>query len=175
VSLLQSWVRRPRRCSIVSWQHGVYNADPHPGNYRFAPDGRVTLLDFGCVKRFSPDFIRGWKRIARAVLADDLRGFEAAWRDAGFVGRSRNFDFAHQLAAMRFLYKPALTAAPFRFTHEYVAEVHDRLAFKNANKLKLALPPDWLFVNRLQFGLFSVLAHLGASVRYDILFRDALT
>ncbi len=161
-------------CFHSLWRHGVYNADPHPGNYRFAPDGTVTLLDFGCVKHFTPEFITGWKRIARAVLADDLAAFTRAWTDAGFVGRARKFDFAHQLAAMRFLYQPALTAAPYRFTHAYVAEVHDRLAFKNVNKLKLALPPAWLFVNRLQFGLFSVLAHLGATVRYDRLFREAL-
>ncbi len=163
-----------RACFGSLFGHGVYNADPHPGNYRFAADGRVTLLDFGCVKHFSPEFITGWKRIARAVLDDDRAAFRRAWTDAGFVGRARRFDFDHQLEAMRFLYRPMLSTDPFRFTHDYVAEVHDRLAFKNANKLRLALPPDWLFVNRLQFGLFSVLAHLGATVRFGRLFRDAL-
>ena len=28
---------------------GVFNADPHPGNYFFHPGGKVTFLDFGCV------------------------------------------------------------------------------------------------------------------------------
>jgi predicted unusual protein kinase regulating ubiquinone biosynthesis (AarF/ABC1/UbiB family) len=163
-----------RACFVSLFRHGVYNADPHPGNYRFAPDGRVTLLDFGCVKQFTPAFIAGWKRIARAVLDDDRAAFRRAWTDAGFVGRARRFDFDHQLAAMRFLYRPMISREPFRFTHDYIAEVHDRLAFKNVNKLRLALPPDWLFVNRLQFGLFSVLAHLGATVRYHRIFRDAL-
>ncbi len=163
-----------RACFGCLFGHGAYNADPHPGNYRFEPDGRVTLLDFGCVKQFSPDFIAGWKRIARATLDDDRAGFRRAWIDAGFVGRARGFDFEHQLAAMRFLYTPMLAAGPYRFTHEFVAEVHDRLAFRNVNKLRLALPPDWLFVNRLQFGLFSVLAHLGANVRYSDIFREAL-
>src|SRR5882757_4468318 len=32
---------------------GLFNADPHPGNYLFHPDGTVTFLDFGCVKRFT--------------------------------------------------------------------------------------------------------------------------
>lgn len=35
--------------------HAVH-ADPHPGNYLFSPDGRIGLLDFGCVKMFSRDF-----------------------------------------------------------------------------------------------------------------------
>lgn len=154
--------------------HGLYNTDPHPGNYLFAADGAVTLLDFGGVKRFSAGFIATWKRIARSILDDDRPGFRAAWIDAGFVGRARGFDFDHQYEAMRFLYRPALTPAPTAMTHAFVAEIHDRLTFANKNKLKLALPADWLFVNRLQFGLFSVLAHLGATVRFDRLLRDAL-
>ena len=31
-------------------EHGMFNGDPHPGNYLFADDGSVTFLDFGCVK-----------------------------------------------------------------------------------------------------------------------------
>jgi predicted unusual protein kinase regulating ubiquinone biosynthesis (AarF/ABC1/UbiB family) len=33
------------------------HADPHPGNYLFEDDGSVGLVDFGCVKRFTPAFI----------------------------------------------------------------------------------------------------------------------
>ena len=33
----------------------AFNGDPHPGNYLFQPGGRVTFLDFGLVKRFTPD------------------------------------------------------------------------------------------------------------------------
>jgi len=31
-------------------KHGLFNADPHPGNYLFQ-GGKVVFLDFGCVKR----------------------------------------------------------------------------------------------------------------------------
>jgi len=30
------------------FQHGLYNCDPHPGNYVFLNDGRVAVLDYGC-------------------------------------------------------------------------------------------------------------------------------
>jgi predicted unusual protein kinase regulating ubiquinone biosynthesis (AarF/ABC1/UbiB family) len=33
----------------------AFNGDPHPGNYLFHGDGRVTFLDFGLVKRFTSD------------------------------------------------------------------------------------------------------------------------
>ena len=161
-------------CFTAIFRHCTYNADPHPGNYLFAGDGAVTLLDFGCVKHFEPAFIEGWKRIAHAILDDDRPAFRDAWIDAGFVGRKRKFDFDHQFDAMRFMYGPALSRSSVAFTHDFVSTVHDRLIFQNRNKLKLALPADWLFVNRLQFGLFSVLAHLGASATWGELLRAAL-
>src|SRR6185503_11170862 len=36
--------------------HAIH-ADPHPGNYLIAPDGTIGLVDFGCVKKFSAEFI----------------------------------------------------------------------------------------------------------------------
>ena len=33
------------------------HADQHPGNYLFQPDGRIGLIDFGCVKRISIDVL----------------------------------------------------------------------------------------------------------------------
>ena len=35
-------------------RYGIFNGDPHPGNYKFHHDGSVTFLDYGLVKRWSP-------------------------------------------------------------------------------------------------------------------------
>jgi predicted unusual protein kinase regulating ubiquinone biosynthesis (AarF/ABC1/UbiB family) len=163
-----------RAAFTTIFRHRALNADPHPGNYLFAADGAVTLLDFGCVKHFPPAMVETWRRLARSILDGDRARFRDAFLEAGFVKRPRRFDFDHQLEAMRVLYAPALASQPFTFTHEWIASVHDRLIFKNQNKLRLTVPPDWLFVNRLQFGLFSVLAHLGATGDWGALFREAL-
>jgi hypothetical protein len=38
----------------------AFNGDPHPGNYLFHRGGRVTFLDFGLVRHFSPGpFVQG--------------------------------------------------------------------------------------------------------------------
>jgi predicted unusual protein kinase regulating ubiquinone biosynthesis (AarF/ABC1/UbiB family) len=47
-----------RLCEIVETQlHHLkaVHADQHPGNYLFQPDGRIGLIDFGCIKRVSID------------------------------------------------------------------------------------------------------------------------
>ena len=36
---------------------GAFHADPHSGNYLFGSDGSIGLVDFGCVKRLTPEFV----------------------------------------------------------------------------------------------------------------------
>src|SRR5438477_9485269 len=67
------------------WHHGVFNGDPHPGNYRFLPDGTVTFLDFGLVKRWSPGELESLSPILDAILRSDPDGTEAALIEAGFL------------------------------------------------------------------------------------------
>lgn len=50
------------------FRHRILHADPHPGNYLFEEDGRVGLIDFGCVKRFDEFWIGTYARIALAGL-----------------------------------------------------------------------------------------------------------
>src|SRR5665811_433141 len=43
----------------IAWMRMYYAfmtyADPHPGNYLFLSDGRLALIDFGCVQHYSPE------------------------------------------------------------------------------------------------------------------------
>jgi predicted unusual protein kinase regulating ubiquinone biosynthesis (AarF/ABC1/UbiB family) len=39
------------------------HADPHPGNYLIDSKGTIGLVDFGCVKKFSPNFIEIMRRL----------------------------------------------------------------------------------------------------------------
>ena len=57
---------------------GRFNADPHPGNYIFLPDGAVGVLDFGCVQRIPDDNRKHARAMHRAALARDEAAFRAA-------------------------------------------------------------------------------------------------
>jgi predicted unusual protein kinase regulating ubiquinone biosynthesis (AarF/ABC1/UbiB family) len=150
----------------------AFNGDPHPGNYLFLDDWRVAFLDFGCVRLFDPDHIDRWKRFARATLDDDFSAWKRVFLDTGFVA-SRRFDFEHQWAVMRYLYEP-MTQHGFRYTHEYVRRSYNLLLWDTPNQRRIAMPPEWLLVNRLQWGLNSVLAHLESAGDFGRVFRDAV-
>lgn len=47
---------------------GEIHADPHPGNFVVMPDGRLGVLDFGSVKRFSPTFSEACRDLLRGAV-----------------------------------------------------------------------------------------------------------
>src|SRR5215469_8686232 len=77
------------------FQHHLFNCT-HPGNYLFLKDGRVAFIDFGCVKRFRPEFIGQWRDLLCAVLEQDRRRFEQRLLDLRLAPRREGFDFKYQ-------------------------------------------------------------------------------
>lgn len=165
-----------RTCFETVFGRCIYNADPHPGNYLFHDDGRVTFLDFGCVRRYEPKMIAAWKRVALSVLDDDQNRFRAVFGGLGMVPSPKKFDWDHQWEVMRYLYRPfrATKKEPFTYTHEYVEESYGVLLFDNPNQRRMSMPAEWVFLNRLQWGLNSILASLRASGGWGEIFRPAV-
>jgi predicted unusual protein kinase regulating ubiquinone biosynthesis (AarF/ABC1/UbiB family) len=163
-----------RACFELLFRRCIFNADPHPGNYLFGPGGDVVFLDFGCVRRFDPAMIDTWKAMARAILAGDEAGFRDGFAGLGFVARTRGFDWAYQWDAMRTLYRPYLEPG-FRYTPEFVRASYGLLIFDNPNRRRIAMPPAWLFLNRLQWGLNAVLAQLGSTGPWGEIIRELVT
>lgn len=53
------------------------HADTHPGNFLFTPDGKLGVIDFGCVKRFPDDFLMDYLKL----LPTHLEQNEAAIKE----------------------------------------------------------------------------------------------
>lgn len=143
------------------------HADPHPGNFLFAPDGSVTVLDFGCIKRFEPTFVDSWRRTFLAVI-DGGGDFEAAVRDSGMVG-GRKFDMGMHREMVEWMVRPYVTPR-FRFTRAYNLEAQKFGRPTSGHSRAMAIPPPWIWFARMSFGLHSVLATFDAEV--DV--RDCL-
>ncbi len=70
--------------------HGLFQGDPHPGNFLVAPgpEGpRLVLLDFGCVERYEPALRRSYAQLAMAILARNTEGMVAGFAGLGFRSR----------------------------------------------------------------------------------------
>src|SRR6266851_3988004 len=64
----------------------AFNGDPHPGNYLFHGQGRVSFLDFGLTKHFSDEDLAPLADAVRfLVIENDGVGFRASIERAGFL------------------------------------------------------------------------------------------
>jgi predicted unusual protein kinase regulating ubiquinone biosynthesis (AarF/ABC1/UbiB family) len=155
----------------------MLNADPHPGNYIFHPDGVVTFLDYGCVQEIED----GHRLRARAVHLAALARDEGAFASAVATLLSSRPGPLEKLAVAysRRCFEP-LFGSPYRVTRAYAASLVDGMKEMSvvARKARpdefFAMPPDMVFVNRLQFGFYSVLARLDTEVDYSAVERAFL-
>jgi predicted unusual protein kinase regulating ubiquinone biosynthesis (AarF/ABC1/UbiB family) len=143
------------------FRHGLFNADPNPGNYLFHGRG-VTFLDFGCVKRFPADHLARWRAVIRAILERDFSRAAELWIEFGFIPDPEGFDFAflHKLSLHN--HQPFLVEGPFTFTQEFILRTWRMSWPENRNRFRMTTPKHWVFAYRLNFGLYALLAKLGA-------------
>ena len=147
------------------FRHGIFNADPHPDNYLF-DDDRVTFVDFGCVKRLSPEYVATFKALARAILERDRGRLEELGFRLGIVRDPKCFDFEAQWRLSLSLYEPYLRDRPLAWTPEYLARTWRMTWVENPNRFRANIPAEWVFLSRFQWGLFAVLAKLRAEVNW---------
>ncbi len=158
------------RCAFAL---GSINADPHPGNYLFEADGRVTFLDFGAVRVFDADFIEGERQLAKIIIDNRRAAFRPLLRDIGMVHNDHRFDYDLHWELLRHQYMPFWSPS-FHFSAEFVRRAFEFSGPKNPNLRHLVFAPQWIWLQRLQWGLYAVLARLGASGSYGDLLRTYL-
>jgi predicted unusual protein kinase regulating ubiquinone biosynthesis (AarF/ABC1/UbiB family) len=147
------------------FRHGLYNCDPHPGNYLFASDGAVVMLDYGCTREFDAAYVEKLARLTRAVHADTQGALHASFVELGMVQPGRKYDFATARDLVRAFYGPMLEN---RVQHiDLGAAMSMRRVIDGKRELmKLGIPGEFLFLFRIRFGLMSVLAALGARANW---------
>ncbi|MCP4808183.1 MAG: AarF/ABC1/UbiB kinase family protein [Proteobacteria bacterium] len=177
--MLRSTDRAQRsRYGLVIWRfvfgslhhHQAFNADPHPGNYLFLPDGRVAFLDFGCVQSFDRDVTDGMAAVRRAIMAgigsEQLRML--ATRHMGIEGMHPSAWTIFE-EYLRLTMEPVAGPQPFRFSRAYTESLmRDAMSAKQRMAtiaLRHGLPvlktPGMVFMGRINVGLASILATLG--------------
>jgi len=81
-------------CSQVL-EHGLLQADPHPGNFLVLPGPqgpRLALLDFGCVQEYTAERRRTWAQLGLAILARDEERLGQLFAEAGFHSREDDLE-----------------------------------------------------------------------------------
>jgi predicted unusual protein kinase regulating ubiquinone biosynthesis (AarF/ABC1/UbiB family) len=147
-------------------RHGIFNGDPHPGNYRFDADGLVTFLDFGLVKRWTPG---EWERLAPCldaiVISHDPDALMRAMVAVGFLPPATGLDPRLVYEYVSSPYVPYLTDT-FTFTRRFVADALAAILDLNGPYAEvirtLNMPPSFVILDRVVWGVSALLGRLGA-------------
>jgi predicted unusual protein kinase regulating ubiquinone biosynthesis (AarF/ABC1/UbiB family) len=155
--------------------HGVFNGDPHPGNYRFHRDGSVTFLDFGLVKRWSVGELEQLSPILDALLAHDQQGTTDALVTAGFLQADHGHDAADVWQYVSGPYVPYLSDT-FAFNRQWTGEALGRLIDINGPYGEiihsLNMPTSFVILDRVVWGISALLGRMGATNRWRAILAE---
>ena len=145
---------------------GLLHADPHPGNFRLLPDGRLGVIDFGAVARLPGGYPEPIGRLVRWALQGRADDVLADLRREGFVKPSVEVDAQGVLDYLLPLLAPVATDS-FHFTRAWMQEQATRVGDPRSEASRLGrqlnLPPAYLLIHRVTIGSIGVLCQLDAA------------
>ncbi|MEV1285707.1 AarF/ABC1/UbiB kinase family protein [Micromonospora sp. NPDC049679] len=148
---------------------GLLHADPHPGNFRLLPDGRLGVIDFGAVARLPGGHPEPIGRLVRLALSGDAEAVVDGLRGEGFVKPDEAIDAQAVLDFVLPMLEP-LAVDEFRFTRKWLRSEAGRLASPKSPAYQLSrhlnLPPAYLLIHRVTLGSAGVLCQLEAKASY---------
>ena len=161
---------------------GVMHGDPHPGNYSVAVDcdalHHFNLLDFGCVRIYPARFVASVVELYHGLLHDERARIVHAFENWGFRGLSHEVIDILSIWA-RFIYGPMLDdrtrsiadgVRPAEFGRKEAFAVQRALRDKGP----IAVPREFVFMDRAAIGLGAVYLHLDARLNFHRLFNEQI-
>jgi predicted unusual protein kinase regulating ubiquinone biosynthesis (AarF/ABC1/UbiB family) len=156
---------------------GLLHSDPHPGNFRVMPDGRLGVVDFGLCARLPDGLPPAIGRLLRISLAGDGEAVVEGLRAEGFIKPRMTIDPDQLIDYLAPFAEPARVET-FQFSRAWMREQANRTSdFRSPNAavaLRLNLPPSYLLIHRVWIGGVAVLSQLEAEAPFASVLREFL-
>lgn len=163
---------------------GVIHGDPHLGNYTVfgaeADDEAqgINLLDYGCIRIFTPGFVGGVVDLYEGLLHGDFDRTVHAYESWGFRGLTKDLAETLNIWA-RFIYGPLLDdrvrsvadgVSPAHYGRKEAFVVHQALKKRGP----VLVPREFVFMDRAAIGLGGAFLHLDAKLNFYQLFHEIM-
>jgi predicted unusual protein kinase regulating ubiquinone biosynthesis (AarF/ABC1/UbiB family) len=162
----------------VAWMRMYYAfmtyGDPHPGNYLFLSDGRLGLIDFGCVQHYGPEE-RELVRLADKMAYEDpslIR--EVVQRACGLSEDDPEMDDYVRMMeeSLNWMMEPVRHPGAFDFGDEAHFQRGVDWFTRVIRKRKVRAHPMYVYWNRGVFGFKALLFRLRAQVDVHAVVRQ---
>jgi predicted unusual protein kinase regulating ubiquinone biosynthesis (AarF/ABC1/UbiB family) len=147
----------------------LLHADPHPGNFRLLPDGRLGVLDFGAAARMPEGFPPCLGRLTRYAVDGDGGAALQLMRDEGFLRPEMAVDARQVIDYFGPIVAP-LSVDTFTFTRAWMRTQAARLSDPRREEARVGrlfnLPPTYLLIHRVTIGSIGILCQLNATAPF---------
>ncbi len=147
-------------------RHGLFQADPHAGNYLLLDDGRVAFLDFGCISEFDPYVLANINELIAGVVTGDIERWRRAMKAIGYIPDGVDLT-TDELWEQLKIYYTFIVEDGVTFTPELAAAlVRQNLQLTGeAGRInrQLTIPKGVVFTQRITFGFAGLMASIRAT------------
>ena len=151
------------------------HADPHPGNFLMQPDGKLGVIDFGCVKEIPADFYLYYFALLIPEVVEDVSTIQKIMLNQQIITENDSPE-VQQIITGAFVKMTNLLRAPFDVdvfdfgNNAYINQIYalgEELSKIDAlKKSKEGRGSQHaLYINRTYFGLYSMLNVLQAQIK----------
>jgi predicted unusual protein kinase regulating ubiquinone biosynthesis (AarF/ABC1/UbiB family) len=150
------------------------HADPHPGNFLLMDDGRLGIIDFGCVKEMTEDFYQAYFQLQDPEILTNEQRRLALFERLRFIypedsPRERDFFVNVFTNLVELLCRPFRTET-FDFSDNKYFDELDSFGqkismtkeFRESRRARGVR--DAVYINRTYFGLYTILHDLKARI-----------
>ena len=146
----------------------AFNGDPHPGNYIFHREGKVSFLDFGLIKHFTEDEMHMFQSMVKAAVLDhDMDAYRRVIEDAGMLQLDAPFTTQEAGDYFAHFYEPVRESRDMEWSSTYATSIV-RHTFDRTSAIAqyATVPKSFVFIQRINLGLYAVLGQLRSRGNY---------
>jgi predicted unusual protein kinase regulating ubiquinone biosynthesis (AarF/ABC1/UbiB family) len=151
--------------------------DPNFANYLYLPaTQQVGLLDLGSVAVLPREFSEHYRRVCRAVVANDAEGIRAAATDIGYIHPDDSPERARgAVEIIQLVCEPFAHRGPYDFAASgMIGRARDLGLAVAMNQGLRSPPPQTIFLHRKLLGTFLICSRLRARVNVHALIERHL-
>lgn len=148
----------------------LVHADTHPGNFIFTYDGKLGVIDFGCVKKFPEEFFMDYLRLLPTHLDNDEKAIRRLYQKLKVINPNAE-DQDKEQEYFEFARNYGMT-----FAEPYKHDIFDfgKVEFKETIRHFTKDAPigneprgsqHFLYTTRVHLGLYNLLMKLKAHIR----------
>ena len=143
----------------------TFHADLHPGNFLFRDDGKLGILDFGCVKNFPKKFLNVCIDMLASHIKDDEIEIKKCYISIGILDKKdlnckKNIELFEFLRNFGRLIVRPYSFSEFDFGDEEYRTEFNSFARKSMEWRDIRVSRHFIFISKLLFGLYGMLMQL---------------